>query len=111
MLAREDHDCNSTREQLDDLVQIISPAFDSARPQLVSLLSFFVPQNHSSDQSRWGLISIPPSALTQQVASFQPSGGSDKNSKQPEPYQVQNPALPTLPPREAEGPRPGEQRR
>lgn len=70
MSARVDYYCHRTREQLDDLVQIAVTGLDSAHPQLDSLLSFLVPQNHSSDQSSLGLLFIPPSALIQQVASF-----------------------------------------
>lgn len=102
MVAREDYDCSRLREQLDDLVQIISTLV-TQRARSFSLLSFPVPQHHSSDQSCLGLIFRPPSAFIQKVAFVLPSGGPGKSSKQPETYKVQNPALPTLPPRKAKG--------
>lgn len=73
MSAKVDHDCNRTREQLDDSVSIISTALDSARPQPESLLSLLVPQITAvTDRSSLGVIFIPPSALIQKVVSFQP---------------------------------------
>lgn len=47
-------------------------------------------KNHSNDQNSLRLLFIPPSALIQQVASFQPCKCLDKSSKQPKTYKVQN---------------------
>lgn len=69
MVALEDYDYSRLRKQLGDWVQAISTVCDSACPQLESLLSFLVPQNHSSAQHCLGLIFMHPSALKQKVTS------------------------------------------
>lgn len=74
MLARVGYYCHRTREQLDDLVQIAVTGLDSAHPQLDSLLSFLVPQNHSSDQSSLGLLFTPASASSRKWHLFSLEG-------------------------------------